>query len=71
MPPIAYAIATTDNPKAKATPTVPTPAPTVPAILPAKTALPHPIRTSTIVPIISEMYFFIVNQDCYLFIFQK
>ncbi len=30
MPPIAYAIATTDNPKAKATPTVPTPAPTVP-----------------------------------------
>ena len=42
------------------TPIVPTPAPTVSAKPPAKTALPHPIRTSTIVPIISAMYFFIV-----------
>ncbi|WP_394852490.1 hypothetical protein, partial [Bacteroides thetaiotaomicron] len=32
-------MATTESPNAKATPTVPTPAPTVPAILPAKTAL--------------------------------
>ena len=51
-------MATTARPKANATPSVPTPAPTVPATLPAKTALPHPMRTSTIVPTISAMYFF-------------
>ena len=53
-------MATTDKPKANATPIVPTPAPTVPDTLPAKTALPHPMRTSTIVPSISAMYFFII-----------
>lgn len=31
-----------------------------PAALPAKTALPHPIRTRTIVPIISAKYFFMI-----------
>ena len=33
---------------------------TAPAALPAKTALPHPIRTRTIVPIISAKYFFMI-----------
>ena len=49
IPPIAYAMATTDSPKAMATPRVPTPVVTAPGISPAKTALPHPIKTRTIV----------------------
>ena len=57
IPPIVYAIATTDKPKAKAVPiTVSGSA----LLQPKLTAVPHPIRTSTIVPNISAKYFFIV-----------
>ena len=59
MPPIVYAMATTASPNASATPKVPVPAPTVPATLPEKTALPQPMSTRTIVPVISAKYFFI------------
>ncbi len=62
IPPIAYAMATTDSPKAMATPRVPTPVVTAPGISPAKTALPHPIKTRIIVPIISDTYLFIAFQ---------
>ncbi|EXY33319.1 hypothetical protein M080_4361 [Bacteroides fragilis str. 3397 T10] len=62
IPPIAYAMATTDSPKAMATPRIPTPVVTAPGISPAKTALPHPINTRTIVPIISDTYLFIAFQ---------
>lgn len=55
-------MATTDSPKAMATPRVPTPVVTAPGISPAKTALPHPIKTRTIVPIISDTYLFIAFQ---------
>ena len=55
MLPIEYAIATTDNPNANATPSVPTDMKGCPA--PAKTAAPHPINTKTIVPINSAKYF--------------
>ena len=59
MFPIQYAIATTDKPKANATPIVPVPAPTMSAVPPANTALPHPSNTRTIVPNSSAMYFLI------------
>ena len=62
MFPMVYAIATTDNPNANATPIVPTPAPTVSAAPPANTALPHPISTRIIVPMSSATYFFIIFQ---------
>lgn len=54
--PIVYAIATTDKPKANATPSVPTDRKGCYA--PAKTAAPQPISTSTIVPINSAKYLF-------------
>ncbi len=61
IPPMAYAIATTDRPKAKATPSVPTPSPHEPATSPVNMALPHPMITSTMVPINSAKYFFIIT----------
>ncbi len=61
IPPMVYAIATTDKPKAKAVPI------TVPALATSAqfdeqfrlTTTPQPITTSTMVPIISAKYFFI------------
>ena len=58
--PMVYAIATTASPKAIAVPI------TVAAKLGSAdvhdklTAVPQPMRTNTIVPIISAMYFFII-----------
>jgi hypothetical protein len=54
IPPIVYAIATTAKPKAIAVPT--TDAGSTPQL--RLTAVPHPISTNTIVPIISAKYFF-------------
>ena len=59
MLPMVYAMATTERPNANATPKVPVPAPTVWAIPPENTALPHPMSTRIMVPIISAKYFFI------------
>lgn len=70
IPPIAYAMATTDKPNARAVPI------TVAARLGSDdvhdklTAVPQPIRTRTMVPTISAMYFFmslllVVLMNCY------
>jgi hypothetical protein len=52
---MVYAMATTAKPKATAVPT--TEAGSTPQL--RLTAVPHPISTNTIVPIISAKYFFI------------
>src|SRR5574344_1667746 len=62
IPPMVYAIVTTETPKATATvktcAVVPHP--------PLKIAEPQPMKTSTIVPIISAKYFFIIT---FLYVF--
>ena len=57
IPPMVYAIATTAKPKAIAVPT--TDAGSTPQL--RLTAVPQPISTKTIVPIISAKYFFITR----------
>ena len=55
---MVYAMATTARPKAKA---VPTTVAAMALVHPRLTAVPHPMRTNTMVPIISAKYFFIMN----------
>jgi hypothetical protein len=60
VPPIVYAIATTARPNANAVPTTVADRTGSFEVQPRLTAVPHPISTSTIVPNISAIYFFIM-----------
>ena len=63
--PMAYAIVRTVRPKAKDTPIKPIPTPRKAA---ARTALPHPPKTSQNVPMNSAVQRFPISMFCFLFL---